>query len=466
MLKTWIVGIAILTIGQLTNAQTKLASIFSEHMVLQQNQKVSIWGTDDSKETIEITTSWGESEKTKADKNGNWKLKIQTPKAGGPYSITVNGSKKIILKDIMIGEVWLCSGQSNMEMPVKGFNNQAINGSQEAILNSTNNNIRMFTVKRNPSLTPLTNIEGVWKTAAPNTTGGFSAAAYFFGKKLESILNVPVGLVVTCWGGSSAEAWTDEETLKQFKTIELPTEINKDRPQQTPLALYNGMLHPLIGYGIKGAIWYQGESNLRRANNYDALMKAMVTSWRNKWNQGDFSFYTTQIAPFHYGKKANSAFLREAQLTTSKTLKNSGMAVTLDIGDPWYIHPREKKIVGDRLAYWALSKDYNIKGIDYSGPIYKSMKATDENKLELTFSGSTTGLNSFGKKLVGFEIAGEDKIFYPADAKITRKLNVLEVSSAKVQKPVAVRYAFSNTPEFSLFSTSGLPASSFRTDNW
>jgi sialate O-acetylesterase len=466
MLKNILLGISILMFVQYTSAQTKLATIFSDHMVLQQNHDVAIWGTDKAKEKINIRTSWGVTEKVKTDKNGKWKLRVKTPSAGGPYNLTIEGTEKIDLKDIMIGEVWLCSGQSNMEMPVKGYNNQAINGSQEAILNSSNSNIRMFNVQKSPSITPLTDVSGIWKTASPSTTGDFSAAAYFFGKKLESTLNVPIGLIVTCWGGSSAEAWTDKETLKEFKSIKIPTKINKVRVQQTPLVLYNGMIHPLIGYSIKGAIWYQGESNKERASNYTALMNAMVTSWRNKWEQGDFPFYTTQIAPFNYGNKANSAYLREAQLKTSQTLKNSGMAVTLDIGDAKFIHPREKKTVGDRLAYWALAKDYNIKGIDYSGPIYQSMKIVSEKKIELQFKGSQMGLNSFGKELVGFEIAGEDKIFHPAEAKILRKTNLLEVSSDKVKKPVAVRYAFGNTPEFSLFSASGLPASSFRTDNW
>ncbi|WP_139959819.1 sialate O-acetylesterase [Flavicella sediminum] len=465
-MKSKFLFLLVLSTQFILTAQTKLPDFFSDQMVLQQNEKVTIWGTDKPNKKIKITSSWGEKQNTKADANGKWKLKIQTPKAGGPYTVNINGSDKIELNDVYIGEVWLCSGQSNMEMPVKGFNNQAINHSQEEILNSSNPHIRMFSVKRNPSMSLQENVQGQWKVAAPNTTGDFSAVAYFFGKKIESILQVPVGLIVTCWGGSSAEAWTDKETLQEFKTIELPTELKKNGVQHTPFALYNGMINPLVGYGIKGAIWYQGESNKERASNYTALINAMVTSWRNKWEQGDFSFYTTQIAPFKYGNKTNSAYLREAQLKTSLNLKNSGMAVTLDIGDAKFIHPREKKTVGNRLAYWALSKDYNIAGLDYSGPIYKSLKITDKNKIQLQFSGSSSGLNSFGKELKGFEIAGADKVFYPAQAKIVKSLNTLEVSSEKVKNPVAVRYAFTNTPEATLFSTSGLPASSFRTDDW
>jgi len=444
-------------------SQTKLASFFSDRMVLQQNKAVSIWGKDKPKTTVEVIGNWGQKSKTKTDKQGNWKLKIQTPAAGGPYTLSVKGNKKIVLKDILIGEVWLCSGQSNMQMPVKGFGNQPINGSQEAILNSKNTNIRMFHTTLNASLTPLDDVKGDWKTASPENTGNFSATAYFFGKQLESILKVPVGLIVTCWGGSSAEAWVDKETLSQYKTIELPSEINLKRKQQTPTALYNAMLHPFIGYSIKGSIWYQGEANRERADNYNNLMTSLISSWRKQWNQGDFPFYFTQIAPYNYGK-TNSAYLREAQLKTSQTLKNTGMVVTLDIGDCNFIHPREKKTVGERLAYWALSKNYNLSGIEYAGPRYTSMKLLN-NKIELKFENAPNGISSFGKEFTAFEIAGEDKVFYPAKAKIKRN-NLVDVSSDKVQKPIAVRYAFKNCVEASLFSTSGLPASSFRTDSW
>lgn len=448
-----------------SNAQTTLSSLFKDHMVLQQQEKVNIWGTDKANTKIKVIASWGQEESITTNKNGTWKLKIKTPKAGGPYTVTIKGSKKVILKDVMIGEVWLCSGQSNMSMPMAGYNNQPINHSQETILNSTNNNIRVFTVKKNNSLSPINNLEGDWKKTTIKNTGHFSATAYFFAKKLESILKVPVGIIVTSWGGSSAEAWTDKETLQQFKTIEIPKKVRK-YIQGTPTVLYNAMIHPILGYHIKGSIWYQGEANVKRPKNYNALMNAMVTSWRKKWDIGDFSFYTTQVAPYNYKKEYNAAYLREAQLQTSQTLKNSGMAVTLDIGDCAYIHPREKKTIGNRLAYWALTKDYNIDGIEFSGPIYQSMKSIDDRKIELTFGGTEYGISSFGKTLTGFEIAGEDKIFYPANASITRKKNTLIVSSNKVEKPIAVRYNFTSCPTASLFSSMGLPASSFRTDNW
>lgn len=457
-----LVTILFIGIQTLTYSQTKLASFFSDHMVLQQNEKVSLWGNDTSKTKIEIQTSWGENVSTKTDKTGNWIVKVQTPKAGGPYTITIKGSDTIKINDVYTGEVWLCSGQSNMEMPVKGFPNQPIIGSQEAILNGNNNLIRVFTVKKKPSLTPLKDVAGDWKIATNETVGDFSATAYFFGNKLQKTIQVPVGLIVTSWGGSRAEAWTDKETLKEFKSVEFPTEIPK-KANQTPTLLYNAMIHPLVGYTLKGAIWYQGESNKYSANEYTQLITSMVSSWRAKWNQGDFPFYYVQIAPYNYS--VNSAFLREAQLNTLKSLKNSGMAVTLDIGDAKYIHPREKRMVGERLAYWALAKDYGVKGIEYSGPLFKEM-SVKKNKVNIVFDNVPNGISSFGKEITGFEIAGEDKVFYPAKGKIERAKGTVSLISEQVQKPVAVRYNFKNLANASIFSSAGLPASSFRTDSW
>ncbi|WP_152286570.1 sialate O-acetylesterase [Flavicella marina] len=449
-------------------SQTELASFFSDHMVLQQNENVSIWGTENPKKKITITSSWGETVSTKTDKNGEWNVKLKTPAAGGPYSIEINGSETLLLNDVMIGEVWLCSGQSNMEMPVKGFKNQPVNGSQDAILNGNNKNIRVFSVARNQSLKPIKNVEGNWKVASSKTVGDFSATAYFFGNQIQQTINVPVGLIVTSWGGSRAEAWTDEATLKAFKSAKIPTEIPEKSIQHTPTLLYNAMLHPIVGYTLKGAIWYQGESNKNQASEYQDLITSMVTSWRKQWNQGDFPFYFVQIAPYIYNKNVNSAFLREAQLHTLNSLKNSGMAVTLDIGNKTYIHPAEKKKVGERLAYWALAKDYNVPGIEYSGPVFDTMNI-DGAIATITFKNTPNGISSFGKEVTGFEVAGDDKIFHPAKATIIRKgytNGAVTIESEKVKNPVAVRYNFKNFVEASIFSTAELPASSFRTDNW
>ena len=447
-------------------SQTKLASFFSDHMVLQQNEKVTLWGKDKPKKKLKIEASWGESLSAKTDADGNWSVKIETPKAGGPYSIKIQGSDKITLNDILIGEVWLCSGQSNMEMPVKGLLNQPINGSQETILNGNNNKLRVFTVEKNSSLEPLEDVVGDWQIASPKTVGNFSATAYFFGNKICNSLQIPVGLIVTSWGGSRAEAWTDSATLKEFKeSIIIPKEKPKTKVNQVPTLLYNAMIHPLIGYTIKGTIWYQGESNRLDYKEYPQLITSMVESWRTQWNQPEFPFYYVQIAPFNYKKDGTSAFLREAQLKTMSTLKNCGMAVTLDIGEATSIHPMEKRKVGERLAYWALAKDYNIAGIEYIGPTYKEMTVVEDNVL-IVFDNVPNGISSFGKKVIGFEIAGEDKIFHPATAKIVHKKRAVSVKSDKVKKPIAVRYNFHDFVEASLFSSSGLPASSFRTDSW
>jgi sialate O-acetylesterase len=433
-------------------------------MVLQQNSNVTIWGRDKPNSKIGLAGSWGKESTVTADANGQWKLKLATPSYGGPHTLTIKGSNTVTLKNVMIGEVWLCSGQSNMEMPVKGFNNQPINGSGEAILNAKNDQIRLFTVKRAASLDPLDHVEGQWAEATPLTVKDFSATAYFFGKKLNGLLNVPIGLIHSSWGGSSVEAWMDKESLSPYSTIEMPKQLPEERQNQTPTLLYNAMINPLVGYGIKGAIWYQGESNRNRAKEYAQLFPTMIKTWREKWQQGAFPFYFVQIAPYGYAD-GNAGFVREAQLHSMKTVDNTGMAVTMDIGDCDYIHPREKKLVGDRLALWALAKDYGMEGIAYSGPVFKEIEEIKEGKVKLLFDYNENGLSSFGGPLSGFEIAGADKVFHPAEAKINGDKS-LSVWSENVATPVAVRYAFKNCEAGSLFNTGGLPASSFRTDDW
>jgi sialate O-acetylesterase len=322
----------------------------------------------------------------------------------------------------------------------------------------------LFTVKRAASLDPLDHVEGQWAEATPLTVKDFSATAYFFGKKLNGLLNVPIGLIHSSWGGSSVEAWMDKESLSPYSTIEMPKQLPEERQNQTPTLLYNAMITPLVGYGIKGAIWYQGESNRNRAKEYAQLFPTMIKTWRKKWQQGAFPFYFVQIAPYGYGD-GNAGFVREAQLHSMKTVDNTGMAVTMDIGDCDYIHPREKKLVGDRLALWALAKDYGMEGIAYSGPVFKEIKEIKEGKVKLLFDYYENGLSSFGGPLSGFEIAGADKVFHPAEAKINGDKS-LSVWSENVATPVAVRYAFKNCEAGSLFNTGGLPASSFRTDDW
>lgn len=466
MIKYFLAALLFVCVSIDSFSQTQLPALFSDNMVLQQQQSVSVWGTDHPRTNITVTGSWGKNAKATTDDKGHWKLKLQTPAAGGPYNVVIKGSKEVTLKNVLIGEVWLCSGQSNMEMPVKGYNNQPVIGSNETILNSANDQIRYLNTPRSVSLTPLYNVKGDWKAASPATTGNFSATAYYFAKKLQGILQVPIGIIHTSWGASSVESWMDRETLAGFKQVVIPDTIPKTPPQQTPTFMYNSMLHPYIGFTIRGVIWYQGESNRENASEYHSLFSAMIDAWRRQWKQGDFPFYFVQIAPFE-PIKVNTAFVREAQLKTMQTVKHTGMAVTMDIGEQNNIHPSQKEQVGNRLAYWALAKDYNVQGIAFSGPVFKQLQKNNNGKLNLTFDYCDGGLTTFGKPPTGFEVAGEDKVFYPAEAMIIRdKIGMLTVWSDSVKNPVSVRYAFKNWAEGCLFNTQGLPASSFRTDDW
>ncbi len=451
------------------HSQTTLPLFFSDSMVLQQQTEAAIWGTDKPETKIIVKTSWGSSSKTSTDKDGKWKLKITTPKAGGPFMVEIKGTNKITYKNVLIGEVWLCSGQSNMEMPVRGNMNQPIIGSNEAILNSTNTNIRSFNAVKSVSKIPLNDINGFWKSASPATTGSFSAVAYFFAKKVHSITGVPIGIIHTSWGGSNIETWMDSTTLATFKKVNIPADVTMKNANSAHTILYKSILHPFIGYTIKGALWYQGESNRERANEYQNLFSGLISSWRNQWQQGNFPFYFVQIAP-HSGlpnNHINGAFLREAQLKTLLSVENTGMAVTMDIGEQFLIHPAQKELVGNRLAYWALAKTYNIEGITYSGPIFNKIESNKNDTITVSFKYADMGLNSFGKPLTDFEIAGEDKKFYPANAFFAKgKLQWVSVTSDSVKNPIHVRYGFKNWLQGSLFNTAGLPASSFRTDDW
>jgi sialate O-acetylesterase len=457
------------------NAKIKLPALFSDNMMLQQKSNTPMWGWAEKNGNLTIKTSWNsKTYKVKADNSGKWKVELQTPVAGGPFTIEVaEGTEKVIVKNVLIGEVWLCSGQSNMEMPLKGFQGQPVKNGNEIIVRSTNKNIRLITVPRATVLEPLTDFEGKWEVASPRSTSNFSATAWYFGSLLHEVLDVPVGLIHVSYGGSSMEAWMNQEMLKDFASAKIPTtkeELAKD-PNRVPTTLFNGMLSPVIGYGIKGCIWYQGESNYERASEYKDLMKKMVSSWRALWKQGDFPFYYAQIAPFNYAsfhpkdylEKYNSAYLREAQLKASKEIPNSAMAVLMDIGEENSIHPMDKEKGGSRLAYQALARTYGIEGFEFESPKYKSMEIKD-NSVTVSFDDVANGITSYEKEVTGFELAGEDKIFYPAKTVVRRKSVVL--TSDKVAKPVAVRYLFKDFAKAELFSAGGLPISSFRTDEW
>ena len=478
------------------NAEIKLPALVSSHMVLQQNSEVNLWGWSSPDEKIKIELGWqNEILNTVADANGNWKVPINTPAADNKsYQIKLTGENAITLSDIKLGEVWICSGQSNMYFTLGKQGDSwktGVMNYKEEVKEANYPDIRLFTVEVNASQTPEKDIEGFWQLCTPQNTYYFSAVAYYFGRSLYQDLKVPIGLISSSWGGTKVESWTSKEILQKNqnflpilkcyaekernyydeleqyytsllnksnsrKKLEKPSRWEKNKD---PYVLYNAMIHPLINYTIKGAIWYQGESNADRAYQYRSLFPAMVKNWRDDWNQGNFPFYFVQIAPH----QSQNPEIREAQLIAFKSMTNTGMVVTTDVGNPKDIHPKNKKTVGERLSRWALAKTYNKKDINFSGPIYDHFEKKDK-KIQIFFTYAENGLKAEGKELSEFEIAGADQKFYPAKAEI--KKNTIIVSSEKVKDPVAVRFAWKASPETNLFNSQGLPASPFRTDDW
>lgn len=624
-------------------ANIRLPAIISSGMVLQQKSEDPFWGWASPHEEVVIKASWmdGHSMKTRADSNGKWMVKIKTPAAGGPYTITIKGDSTIVLTDVLIGEVWLCSGQSNMEMPVSGWPGASLKNSASEIKDAQYPNIRLFTVKRDAAIIPHQDCSGSWSPCTPTTVAGFSATAYFFGRQLYRHLKVPIGLIHSSWGGTVAEAWTSAKALRKlgdfdsalnhinavrgqvaklqeedkqnlqkwnmalsqvnseyekpgfnasgWKVMKLPTtwesagypnldgivwfrkvivlpaswsgknleldlgpiddeditwfngervggiekmgywaanrtytvpgrlvkpgknviavrvtdmsgsggiygkpEMLKIQPVKgfqgqpiglagdwkyhvavikqpshvpddpnTPSVLFNGMIKPLIPFEIKGAIWYQGEANVGRAAQYDTLFQAMIEDWRSRWKEGAFPFYFVQIAPFPYGGNGmQSAALRDAQRRCLK-LPNTGMAVTLDIGDTTNIHPANKQEVGRRLSLWALANTYGGNGIVFSGPLYKAIEIRNDSAV-ISFSHTDGGLVAKGGELTFFEVAGKDGRFMKAKAVI--RGNTVVVWSKNVPSPVAVRYAWTDKAVPHLFNEAALPASTFTTE--
>ncbi|MEA4935807.1 MAG: sialate O-acetylesterase [Paludibacter sp.] len=447
------------------SAEIKLPAFFSSEMVLQQQTTAKIWGKADANKKVTLFTSWNlKTYKTTADSNGNWNLSFTTTKAGGPYTMVISDGKALTLSNILLGEVWLCSGQSNMEMPVKGFPGQPTEGSNMDILRSSNSQIRLFTVKKEAKIDPQTDVTGRWEETMPISVRDFSATAYYFGRLLQETLKVPVGLVASSWGGSSIEAWMTKEMLANFPEAVIP-KTNEDikTPNQTPTVLYQAMIHPLVGMPIKGVIWYQGESNRNRYQSYAPMFKSMTEGWRKAWNQKDtIPFYFCQIAPFGYKDGDNTALIREAQAKAAKE-PHTGMAVLMDVGEENCIHPAKKKEAGERLALLALNKTYRNTGIACESPVFKNLEFKD-GEIIVNFDGAPLGLFAKNGESKLFTVAGEDKVFYSAQARVNR--NRVIVKCDKVVNPVAVRYAFENFVVGDLFSTEGLPVSSFRSDNW
>ena len=479
-MRKWICAIvALITIT--ANAEVKLPQFFSDNMVLQQQSECNIWGKADANKMVMIMTTWdNKTYKVKADGNGDFEVKVKTPKAGGPYEICVTESSAVILHNVMIGEVWICSGQSNMEMLMKGYKAQPVEGAAEELLACHDDGLRLFYGKRRASLEPQQDLAGTWQPANAASVREFSATAYFFGKALRRVLGVPVGLICTAFGGSACEAWMKADWLKAFPKVKqtITEEDVKKLQQRCPTALYNGQLKPLIGYGIRGAIWYQGEDNVPRYDYYAPLMARMIQGWREDWKLGNFPFYYCQIAPWGYDETDwalyNSAFLREQQEKVESMVPNCRMAVLMDTGIKDVIHPRKKRQAGERLAILALSNTYDIKGLpDFAK--YKEVTfqndttvvSFDRSKEWVYFEhvNSLTTTDAEGKTVSrNFELAGSDRVFHPA-TKVWVSRNHVYVICDKVKQPVAVRYAFKDFVVGDLMHD-GLPVSSFRTDDW
>jgi len=442
-------------------ADVRLPAIIADHMVLQQNSEVKLWGWCEPGEMIKVKADWDTTTYTaKGTGDANFMLTIKTPSAGGTHTITINASNKIVLADVLIGEVWVCSGQSNMEMSV----NWGL-PYQEDVAKAANDNIRFFHVPRTTSEHPQDDVKGRWVVCTPETMKSFSAAGYFFGKKLQEQMNVSVGLINSSWGGTPAEVWTPNDFVENDSALVTAAkrETSSSWPV-TPGLTYNAMIHPIINFNIAGTIWYQGESNTGNHTTYKQLFTGMIGEWRKAWKK-EFPFYFVQIAPYAgYGNQNVSALLREVQ-TECLSYPNTGMAVTHDlVNDINDIHPKMKKEVGERLANLALANAYGKTSIAAKSPLYKSM-TIENGKIRIYFENAEGGLTSKSGEPREFYIAGEDKNFVPATAKIIG--NTVVVSSKQVKKPVAVRFGFSNTAMPNLYGKqSNLPVNLFRTDNW
>ncbi len=468
MMKSWINILGMIVFSVLSvKAEVRLPAIFSDNMVLQQQSQVAIWGWSKPGKTVHVKGSWdNKNYSATCDAKGYWKVKVQTPVASyKPYTLTVSDGKAIRLNNVLIGEVWFCSGQSNMEMPMKGHGyEQPIEGGPEDILHSTNKGIRCFTTRRIAKAVPQEDCEGTWEMAGLETTPDFTAAGYYFARLINETLDIPVGIINSSYGGSRIETWMTPSSLEGIPGNPIPqTDADIKVFHEEPTVLYNAMIHPLVGYGLRGVLWYQGEAHGHEPFIYATKFERMVNEWRRLWGIGEFPFYYCQIAPFYYNNEYNSALVREAQ-AKGMEVPNTGMAVLMDSNSNHCIHPAKKKMAGERLGFWALAKTYGMD-IPHRSPEVQSVEMEGRVAV-ITFEHTgNSGLTSYGKEINNFTIAGEDKHFYPAKAAILG--NKVYVFSPNVKNPVAVRYCFDDTSATEIFTVEGnLPLSSFRTDNW
>jgi sialate O-acetylesterase len=499
-------AVLLCTLVSVAGADVRVPKIFGSHMVLQRDMAIPVWGWADAGEKVSVQLGAGPAVRTTANDQGQWKVSLAPVPAGGPFTMTVAGNNQVVFDDVLVGEVWLCSGQSNMEMTVSSSNNFP---EEQAAANYPR--IRQIKVGRAPKGFPVDDITGDWKVCAPDTVGAFTAAGYFFAREITKALDVPVGLINSSWGGTAIEPWTPPVGFAQvpaldgiYKRVQLtnpasdtykaslgayiaatetwlgtakaalagekpldpspayPNELKPFATERDPTALFNGMIAPLIPYAIRGALWYQGETNHWDGMLYVEKTKALIAGWRKLWGQGDFPYYYVQIAPYVYGNEDPEVLARfwEAQAAIVSAVPNAAMASTQDIGDVKDIHPKNKQEVGRRLALLALNKTYHLNDVVCDNPTFKSMNL-EGNALRVTFDNVGSGLVSRdGKPLTWFEIIGKDTDFVAADARIEG--NSVVLTSAEVREPVAVRFAWHRLAEPNLSNKEGLPALPFR----
>jgi sialate O-acetylesterase len=485
-------------------ADVKLPAVFSDHMVLQRDRAIPVWGWADPGE--KVTVSIQQKEKTVTAKpDGSWRVDLDSVSAGGPINVTVKGHNTITLNDVLIGEVWICGGQSNMEWKLENCSD-----AQSAIESAADPEMRLFQIEHTTADAPQKDCKAVWAKSDATSAAPFSGVGFHFGKILRKELKVPVGLIQPTWGGTPAEAWMSDSALREgdryaglFKRIEewkqsaaaeqaeydkavaawqddakkakaqgekppkKPAQPKSIRQPLYPSTLYNGMIAPVAPFASRGVIWYQGEANAERAHQYRALLPALIKDWRRAWENESMPFGIVQLANLGpvYAKPIEPSIwceLRDAQLQTVREVPNTGLAIAVDIGDEKSIHPTNKAEVGRRLSLWALAKVYG-QAIAYSGPVFEK-QTIEDGAIRLSFAFADGLRPRDGSELQGFAIAGENQKFAEADATIEG--NEIVVKSPQVKKPVAVRYAWKKNPVCNLVNAAGLPASPFKTDNW
>ena len=457
-----------------------LSNIFSDHAVMQRETTAPVWGWGEPGNTVAVKTSWnGRTFKTKVAQDGSWKVWVTTAEAGGSYSITVKSAKeKLTVNDITFGEVWICSGQSNMEMPVSGFGFQGIEGSTEAILEAaeTASQIRVFDIKTPKCKEPQKDVDAVWAYSTGDVVSRTSAVGYFFAKRLSKALNVPVGIIVNAWGGSRIEPWMTREAIDRVDLApEEKAEIDAiveqpDRWPESPELIWNGRVKPVAGYAAKGFLWYQGCSNIGQRGCYDRLQASMLQLWRDSWGRGDMPFIYALLAPYHHGDSDGRwrPFFVEAQMRMASETTNAWYVCTETLGDPVTIHPPYKREVADMMELTALQNVYGIPtGISIEPALLKDLALEEDGTVKVWLTNVWSNLGSMtSRDVVGFELAGEDREFHLAKAEVDWDGQTIIVKCPDVPKPVAVRYAWRNWMGANLQKTSGIPVPPFRTDDW